>query len=194
MVRVVEVQTLKVMNRTSLSSSFRTCSACHSILLFSNSMNPLISPELHKNWSGWSYPTGLLAPAPFPPALELPSQFSVQRPQTPCPARTVGRSLLLPPQVWRASSQLYLALLLVGKHQGQVLMATSTPGLPPSRLFFVTDRHSGLRFLVDTGVKVSVLPVSRYIVPLPLQVTSCKQSTTPASQPLVPSLTPSTSG
>ena len=58
-------------------------------------------------------------------------------------------------------------------------MATSTPGLPPSRLFFVTDRHSGLRFLVDTGAKVSVLPVSRYLVPLPLQVTFFKQSTNP---------------
>ena len=42
-------------------------------------------------------------------------------------------------------------LLLVGKRQGQVLMATSTPSLPPSCLFFMTDRHSGLRFLVDTG-------------------------------------------
>jgi len=132
---VVEVQTLKVMNRTSLSSSFRTCSACHSILLFSNSMNPLISPELHKNWSGWSYPTGLLAPAPFPPALELPSQFSVQQPQALHLTRTVRWSLLVPLQAWRARSQMYLALLLVGKGQDQVLMVTSTPCC----LFFVTD-------------------------------------------------------
>ena len=36
------------------------------------------------------------------------------------------------------------------KCHGQVLMATSTPGLPP---FFVTDRHSGLHFLVDTGTE-----------------------------------------
>ena len=46
-------------------------------------------------------------------------------------------------------------------------MATSTPGLPPSRLFFVSDRHSGLRFLVDTGAEVSVLPVSRLPRPPP---------------------------
>ena len=89
---------------------------------------------------------------------------------------------------------MHLALLLVGKRQGQVLMATSTPGLPPSRLFFVTDRCSGLRFLVDTGAEVSVLPVSRYLVPLPLQVTLCKQSTTPASRHLMLSPTPSTLG
>ena len=62
---------------------------------------------------------------------------------------------------------MYLTLLLVGKRQGQVLMATSTPGLPPSRLFFVTDRCSGLRFLVDTGAEVSVLPVSRLSRPPP---------------------------
>ena len=38
---------------------------------------------------------------------------------------------------------------------------TSTPGHQSSHLFFVTDRSSGLRFLVDTGAEVSVLPVSR---------------------------------
>ena len=40
-------------------------------------------------------------------------------------------------------------------------MATNTTGLAPSRLFFVTDRTSGLRFLVDTGAEVSVLPVAQ---------------------------------
>ena len=39
-------------------------------------------------------------------------------------------------------------------------MAASTPGHQPSHLFFVTDRSSGLRFLVDTGAEVSVLLVS----------------------------------
>ena len=46
-------------------------------------------------------------------------------------------------------------------------MATSTLGLPPSRLFFVTDRHSGWHFLVDTGAEVSVLPVSCLPCPPP---------------------------
>ena len=99
--------------------------------------------------------------APFSPALELPSQFSVQQPQALCLTRTARQSLLVPPQVLRTGSQMYLALLLVGKGQGQVVMSTSTPGLPPSCLFFVTDRHSGLCFLVDRGAEVSVLSVSR---------------------------------
>ena len=40
-------------------------------------------------------------------------------------------------------------------------MATSATGLLPSRLFYVTDRPTGLRFLVDTGAEVSVVPPSR---------------------------------
>ena len=52
-------------------------------------------------------------------------------------------------------------MFLVGKRPGPVLMAASTAGLPCSRLFFVTDHASGLRFLVDTGAEVSVIPPSR---------------------------------
>ena len=41
-------------------------------------------------------------------------------------------------------------------------MATSVPGQQQSsRLFYVSDRTSGLSFLVDTGAEVSVLPPSR---------------------------------
>ena len=36
-------------------------------------------------------------------------------------------------------------------------MATSVPGQNPSRLFYITDRPTGLRFLVDTGAQVSVV-------------------------------------
>ena len=40
-------------------------------------------------------------------------------------------------------------------------MATSLPGkAPPSRLFYVTDRPSGTRFLIDTGADISVIPSS----------------------------------
>ena len=39
-------------------------------------------------------------------------------------------------------------------------MATGVPGLVPSRLFYVTDNATGLRFLVDTGAEVSVIPPS----------------------------------
>ena len=47
------------------------------------------------------------------------------------------------------------------KRPGQVLAATGIPGQVPSRLFHVTDRSCGLRFLVDTGAEVSVIPPSR---------------------------------
>ena len=47
------------------------------------------------------------------------------------------------------------------KRRGQPLAATSVAGLPPSRLLYVTDHITGLRFLVDTGAEVSVLPPSR---------------------------------
>ena len=39
-------------------------------------------------------------------------------------------------------------------------MATSDTGLLPSRLFCINDRSSGLRFLVDTGTEVNVIPPS----------------------------------
>ena len=47
-----------------------------------------------------------------------------------------------------------------GKRPGQSLAATGVPGLVPSRLFYITDRTQGLRFLVDTGAEVSVLPAA----------------------------------
>ena len=42
----------------------------------------------------------------------------------------------------------------------QSLAATSVTGQPTSRLFYVTDKSTGTRFLVDTGAEVSVLPPS----------------------------------
>ena len=38
---------------------------------------------------------------------------------------------------------------------------TSATGLQPSRLFYISDRSSGHRFLVDTGAEVSVVPPLR---------------------------------
>ena len=40
-------------------------------------------------------------------------------------------------------------------------MATHVTGQLPSRLFYVTDRTTCLRFLVDTSAQVSVIPPSR---------------------------------
>ena len=46
-----------------------------------------------------------------------------------------------------------------GKLRCQRLKATSPPGTDTnSRLFFVSDQKTGIRFLVDTGAEVSVLP------------------------------------
>ena len=42
----------------------------------------------------------------------------------------------------------------------QPLVATGTAGhQQPSRLFYVTDRPTGLHFLVDTGAEVSIVHV-----------------------------------
>ena len=47
------------------------------------------------------------------------------------------------------------------KRSGHSLVAASDAGLKPSRLFYVHDRLSGLRFLVDTGAQVSIISASR---------------------------------
>ena len=42
-------------------------------------------------------------------------------------------------------------------------MTASAPGEHPSRLLFVHDRSTGLRFLIDTGAEISVIPrAARY--------------------------------
>ena len=50
--------------------------------------------------------------------------------------------------------------LLSGKRPGQPLMVTSVTGQQPNHLFYVTDSHTGLHFLVDTGAEISVIPPS----------------------------------
>ena len=45
------------------------------------------------------------------------------------------------------------SLFLSGKREGQSLVATSVTGQSSSRLFFINDRNSNLRFLVDTGAE-----------------------------------------
>ena len=60
--------------------------------------------------------------------------------------------------IWRQSQELHPALCQVGKLPGQSLAATNVTGLQPSRLFYITDTSTGLRFLVDTGAQVSVVP------------------------------------
>ena len=53
-------------------------------------------------------------------------------------------------------------MLLVGKRHGQSLVAMSVTGQQSSsRLFYISDCSTGFQFLVDTGVEVSVVPLSR---------------------------------
>ena len=54
-----------------------------------------------------------------------------------------------------------ISLFTIGKRPGQSLAATSATGHQPSHLFYVTDHSTGLRFLVDTGAEISVIPPSR---------------------------------
>ena len=49
-------------------------------------------------------------------------------------------------------------LRYVGKRHGQSLAATNATSLQPSRLLYITDKDTGLRFLIDTSAQVSVLP------------------------------------
>ena len=72
---------------------------------------------------------------------------------------STSRPLLVLPQVWWHRSQVHIPLFMDGKQPGWVLMVTNNNGPSLSRLLFVTERTSGLRFLVDTGAEVSVLPV-----------------------------------
>ena len=53
------------------------------------------------------------------------------------------------------------ALYQGGKPPGQPLTATGVAGPSiSSRLFYVTDSSTGLKFLIDTGAEVSVIPPS----------------------------------
>ena len=51
---------------------------------------------------------------------------------------------------------------MAAKQAGRSLAATSAPGLTHlGRLFYILDKHSNTRFLVDTGAEVSVVPPTR---------------------------------
>ena len=67
-------------------------------------------------------------------------------------------SVLVPQAFRRPSPKLHSSLRYVGKRHGQSLAATNATGLQPSRLLYITDKDTGLRFLIDTGAQVSVLP------------------------------------
>ena len=47
---------------------------------------------------------------------------------------------------------------LLGKRDGLPLKAASVESPSSGRLFYVTERHTKVRFLIDTGAEVSVVP------------------------------------
>ena len=57
---------------------------------------------------------------------------------------------------------MWVSLCVDVKLHGRPLAATSVAGpSPQGRLFHIRDRSSSLRFLVDTGAQVSIVPPSR---------------------------------
>ena len=66
--------------------------------------------------------------------------------------------MLLPQEVWRPGYQVPPTVQAGGKQLGHSLSATSVAGHLPSHLLFHADKNSGRRFLIDTGVEVSVIP------------------------------------
>ncbi|BHF67513.1 hypothetical protein SprV_0301054000 [Sparganum proliferum] len=76
-------------------------------------------------------------------------------------------SLLVSSRLRSESTQVHPSLhihagLTTGKRPRQPVTATATAGQSrPSRLFYISDKSSGLRFLVDTGAEISVIPPPR---------------------------------
>ena len=67
---------------------------------------------------------------------------------------------------------MFFSLIVFGKRSHQRLEAASSSGSSAhSRLFYVTDRKTGTRFLVDTGAEVSVLPPSSQQRKFPSKIT-----------------------
>ncbi|BHF76553.1 hypothetical protein SprV_0501965100 [Sparganum proliferum] len=76
-------------------------------------------------------------------------------------------SVLVSSRLRSESTQVHPSLhihagLTTGKRPRQPVTATATAGQSrPSRLFYISDKSSGLRFLVDTGAEISVIPPPR---------------------------------
>ncbi|XP_064468723.1 uncharacterized protein LOC135383010 [Ornithodoros turicata] len=75
-------------------------------------------------------------------------------------ARRVHRPLLVPPAVRLRGPSVHATIYLDGKLAQRPLAASTVSTTPSSRLFYVVDRPSKTRFLVDTGAEVSVIPAS----------------------------------
>ena len=88
------------------------------------------------------------------------SRNPARRRPPPPPLTPVDSTAVADNLCWYRCEEMPISLPKVGKRHGQSLAATSDPGLPTSRLLFLTDANSGHRFLIDTGAEVSVIPPS----------------------------------
>lgn len=70
--------------------------------------------------------------------------------------------MLVSSQVRQHGTQVYNTVRALEKRPGQALNVTRASAAPrrSSSVFFLTDRNSGLRFLVDMGAEVSVVTAS----------------------------------
>ena len=73
------------------------------------------------------------------------------------------------------SPSLHTSMHQAGKRSSQQLETMSIAGHTQSRLFYIPDRASGLKFLINKGAKVSVVPCSH---------THRKNQKVPAYKPL----------
>ena len=95
--------------------------------------------------------------------------------------------LLLPPTIRWKSTQVWESLFIstvdpftIGKRGSQVVRATDTPGPSRrSRTFYVRDHTTGIRFPVDTGAEVSIIPVKLVRTPTSIQRQAINHSTSP---------------
>ncbi|VDP92909.1 unnamed protein product [Echinostoma caproni] len=69
-------------------------------------------------------------------------------------------TLLVPPTIWPQSQEMHPTMFvhLIEKPRSQTVMTVPVSGILPSRLLFTQDQSTGIRFLIDTGAELSVIP------------------------------------
>ncbi|XP_075739018.1 uncharacterized protein LOC142784505 [Rhipicephalus microplus] len=73
-------------------------------------------------------------------------------------AKSASRLLLVPPPIRCSSSSAQTVMPVCGKRTGHALTAASVSGPTNSLLLYVIDRITKVRYLIDTGAEVCVVP------------------------------------
>ena len=92
---------------------------------------------------------------------DLTGHWAVQKQQEnliPIMFSIAALGMLVPQMFQRFCYEIHTSMHQAGKQLGQQLGATSVAGHTQSCLFYITDRASGLKFLIDTGLEISVVP------------------------------------